>query len=57
MPPAQATRLDELEEVVAALQGDIPELKECMEERFNELKKCFEESQSRVVADQNKKLD
>lgn len=48
MPPTQATRLDDLEETVAALQGEVPELRETMEERFKDLKNCVEESQAKV---------
>ena len=57
MPPTQANRLETLEETVAALQGEIPELKESMEEWFSELKKYFEQSQSQVAIEQNKRLD
>lgn len=57
MAPTQANRLDSLEEVLAVLQGEIPYLKKTMEEKFSEMKKYFEESQSKVVTEQNKKLD
>lgn len=57
MPPTQASRLEELEEVVVSLQGDIPELRDSMEEKLKELKKFFEDSQSKAMAEQNKKME
>ena len=53
MAPTQATRLDSLEEDLAALQSEIPELKETVEEKFNEMKRYFEQSQSRATIQQN----
>lgn len=53
MAPTQANRLDTLEEELAAIQGEIPDLKESMEAKFGDLKKCFEE----VVSEQNRKMD
>lgn len=57
MPVTQANRMDEIEVMVAALQGEVPELRESMEEKFRELKKCFEDAQARGEAEQNKKLE
>lgn len=57
MAPTQATRLDGLEEDLAALQSELPDLKESMLENFNEMKKHFEETQTKAFEEQNLRLD
>lgn len=57
MAPTQTNRLDDLEEVVAALQGEVPELRESMEDKFKELRKFIEENQAKGEAEQNRKLE
>lgn len=57
MAPTQATRLDRLEEDLAALQTELPELKESMIEKITGMKKTLEETQTRAFDEQNQRLD
>ena len=57
MAPTHATRLNSLEKDLVALQSEVLELKETVEEKFNEMKRYFEESLSRATTKQNKRLD
>ncbi|CAO2828039.1 unnamed protein product [Amaranthus hypochondriacus] len=54
MAPTQGIRIDSLEETVQDLQSAIPELQTNLDIRITKLAQQLEESQSRLVAEQNK---